>query len=135
MQKLVPKSRRGVRVNLGPGQREIFLSNWMFYINRSTAKFSETKMENVFLIEFVSHTVFCLLKCLVSCAVSGRVLGALGVVGVLLETLPVVQGGNVVGVFPLHFECAVKKVPQVAEVGPEVQDGVPQVRAGVALNY
>ena len=98
-------------------------------------------MENVFLIEFVSHTVFCLLKCLVfiiglvSCAVSGRVLGALGVVGVLLETLPVVQGGNVVGVFPLHFKCAVKKVPQVAEVGPEVQDGVPQVRAGVALNY
>ena len=98
-------------------------------------KFSETKMENVFLTKFVSHTVFSLLKCLVSCAVSGRVLGALGVVGVLLEALPVVQGGNIVRVFPLHFECAVKKVPQVAEVGPEVQDGVPQVRAGVALNY
>ena len=86
------------------------------------------------LSSYLTQSSVCLFKCLVSCAVSGRVLGALGVVGVLLEPLPVVQGGNVVGVFPLHFECAVKKVPQVAEVGPEVQDGVPQVRAGVALN-
>ena len=71
---------------------------------------------------------------LVSIAISSPILSAFRVPGIFLETLPVVQGGGVIRVFPFRLEGAVEEVSQVAVVGPLVQDGVPQVGSRVALD-
>ena len=71
---------------------------------------------------------------LVSIAVSSPILSAFRIACVLLETLPVVQSGGVIRVFPFRLEGAVDEVSQIAVVCSLVQDGVPQVGSRVALD-